>query len=71
MAFFRADLSRAFSKAFVLSLLGTILCVLFGAGQDVLVRLMFHAKTWTRRLGIMDYSQKIPVPLLELLSLNT
>jgi len=67
----RSDLNRALSKAFVLSILGTMLCVQAGAGQDVLVRLMFLTETWTRRVEIMDYSQKIPVPLLELLSMNT
>ena len=32
----RSDLNRALSKAFVLSVLGTMLCVLFGAFSDVL-----------------------------------
>jgi len=39
VTFFRSDLNRALSKAFVLSVLGTMLCVQAGAGQDVLVRL--------------------------------
>ncbi len=34
----RSDLNRALSKAFVLSILGTMLCVLFGAVSDVLAQ---------------------------------
>jgi hypothetical protein len=67
----RSDLNRALSKAFVLSVLGTTLCVLFGAAFDALAELMFLTKTWKRYMENMDISQKIPVQLLELLSLDT
>jgi predicted small integral membrane protein len=36
-----SDLNRALSKAFVLSILGTMLCVLFGAFSDVLTNYIF------------------------------
>ena len=40
-----SDLNRALSKAFVLSILGTMLCVLFGAFSDVLAIYMMDKPT--------------------------
>ena len=40
-----SDLNRALSKAFVLSILGTMLCVLFGAFSDVLAIYMLDKPT--------------------------
>ncbi|HML69723.1 MAG TPA: hypothetical protein PKA81_15195, partial [Clostridia bacterium] len=45
MSELHSDLNRALSKAFVLSILGTMLCVLFGAFSDVLAIYMLDKPT--------------------------
>ena len=42
---FRSDLSRVLTKPFAFCLLGTMLCVLFGAFSDVLTIYMLDAPT--------------------------
>ena len=51
MAFFHSDLNRAFSKANVLSVLGTMLCVLVGAFSDVLAMLDFSYENMDTAYG--------------------